>query len=66
MNIESHGVVGNSFYDPVNDRRVNLIGDAKAITNDAKWWGGEPIWKTARNQVFFKIVNLSHPKLNHD
>jgi hypothetical protein len=58
LNTESHGVVGNTIYDPENDRRVNLIGDPKLTVNNPKWWGGEPIWKTARNQVILYWFNM--------
>ena len=39
------------MYDPIIDKRINLISDGKPNTNDPKWWGGEPIWLTAKNQV---------------
>ncbi|KAJ3333166.1 hypothetical protein HDU76_010920 [Blyttiomyces sp. JEL0837] len=45
---ESHGIVGNVFFDPVlNDTFVYV--DPKKNTN-GKWWGGEPIWVTAQKQ----------------
>ena len=56
LNIESHGITGNSFFDPKADIKVNLIGDSKTIVNDEKWWNaGEPIWLTARSQVEFSL-----------
>jgi hypothetical protein len=46
--IESHGIVGNSFYDPNYDIKVNLIGGTNA--NEEQWWNqSEPVWLTARN-----------------
>lgn len=42
---ESHGIVGNYFWDPVlND--TFMYTDPKHSL-DSKWWGGEPIWVTA-------------------
>jgi hypothetical protein len=50
LNIESHGIVGNTFYDPQYDLRVNLIGGSNA--NEQQWWNqSEPIWLTAKKQV---------------
>ncbi|KAI9283227.1 alkaline-phosphatase-like protein [Sporodiniella umbellata] len=45
---ESHGVVGNYFYDPVlND---SFDGKNPKYSTDEKWWGGEPIWITSVKQ----------------
>ncbi|PVV05235.1 hypothetical protein BB560_000247 [Smittium megazygosporum] len=42
---ESHGIVGNIFFDPVlNDTFVYKL---KEKSWDSKWWGGEPIWVTS-------------------
>ncbi|KAL5014928.1 hypothetical protein ScPMuIL_009198 [Solemya velum] len=41
---ESHGIIGNSMYDPVFDETFSMR------TTDSKWWGGEPIWITTRKQ----------------
>jgi len=38
---ESHGIVSNTFYDPVLDRTF-MITDPAAVT-DAVFWGGEPV-----------------------
>lgn len=45
---ESHGVVGNSYWDPVLQEEFYYTHpDAM----QAKWWqGGEPIWATAEEQ----------------
>jgi len=40
-----HGIVGNSFYDPVSGG-VYRSGDTLAV-RDGGWYGGEPIWVTA-------------------
>jgi len=41
---ETHGIVANTFYDPVFNAtfRYTLPADA----TDARWWAGEPIWNT--------------------
>lgn len=41
---EDHGIVANTFYDPVFNETFQ-ISDPDAVT-DAKWWGGEPFWNT--------------------
>jgi predicted AlkP superfamily pyrophosphatase or phosphodiesterase len=45
---DRHGIVGNSFYDPVLERAYSM-SDAKA-TGDSAWYRGEPIWATAEMQ----------------
>ncbi|KAI8060816.1 alkaline-phosphatase-like protein [Gongronella butleri] len=45
---EAHGIVGNEFYDP--KLKEAFIHKKVEISNHPKWWGGEPIWKTASNQ----------------
>ncbi|KAL7643381.1 UNVERIFIED_CONTAM: hypothetical protein RMT77_006673 [Armadillidium vulgare] len=42
---ESHGVVGNYFYDP-SDKSSFLLFNANS-TGQKKWWNAEPIWTTA-------------------
>lgn len=45
---ESHGIVGNTFYDPLlNDTFVYTMPSRSL---DSKWWGGEPIWVSAVKQ----------------
>ncbi|XP_061461637.1 ectonucleotide pyrophosphatase/phosphodiesterase family member 2 isoform X2 [Rhineura floridana] len=44
---ESHGIIGNSMYDPVFDAAFNLRGREKF---NHRWWGGQPIWITAAKQ----------------
>ena len=45
---DHHGLVSNSFYDPVMNKYYS-IGNAEA-RSDTSFYGGEPIWVTARNQ----------------
>ncbi|CAG6016118.1 unnamed protein product [Menidia menidia] len=44
---ESHGIIGNSMFDPVFDAAFNLRGREKL---NHRWWGGQPIWITALKQ----------------
>ncbi|XP_038130790.1 ectonucleotide pyrophosphatase/phosphodiesterase family member 2 isoform X1 [Cyprinodon tularosa] len=44
---ESHGIVGNSMYDPIFDATFNLRSKEKL---NHRWWGGQPIWITALRQ----------------
>ena len=46
---ESHGIVGNTLFDPNIDKKVNFLQDSYA--NDEMWWDqAEPIWLTAKRQ----------------
>ncbi|XP_075438501.1 autotaxin isoform X5 [Ascaphus truei] len=57
---ESHGIVGNSMYDPVFEANFSLRGREKF---NHRWWGGQPIWITAVKQgvkaaTFFWPVSI--------
>lgn len=43
-----HGIVSNKFYDPESDSFF-LASDVKSAAQP-RWWGGEPVWLTARRQ----------------
>src|SRR5204863_8051828 len=44
---EHHGIVANNIEDPGWPERFTMT----ALTSkDQRWWGGEPIWVTARRQ----------------
>jgi predicted AlkP superfamily pyrophosphatase or phosphodiesterase len=45
---DHHGVVGNSMVDPTIGPDKFTMSSATA--RDPRWWGGEPIWITARRQ----------------
>ncbi|KAI8381444.1 alkaline-phosphatase-like protein [Radiomyces spectabilis] len=45
---EAHGIVANEFYDP--ELKEQFIHKKPAISQQPKWWGGEPIWTTAASQ----------------
>lgn len=38
---ESHGIVGNTFYDP--DLKDYFYYTNPDHSLDSKWWGGEPV-----------------------
>lgn len=46
--VEDHGIVGNTMYDPTLDAWFSM-SDRRAV-QDARWYGGEPIWVTAERQ----------------
>ncbi|XP_024123375.1 ectonucleotide pyrophosphatase/phosphodiesterase family member 2 isoform X4 [Oryzias melastigma] len=57
---ESHGIIGNSMYDPQFDAFFNLRSQEKL---NHRWWGGQPIWITAGKQgvkaaTFFWPVSI--------
>lgn len=53
---ESHGLVGNTIYDPKTDKRVNFLSDS--FSNDEIYWDqAEPIWLTAKKQVTRAIIS---------
>ena len=41
---DSHGIVGNTFYDPGTQSIFTMS------STESHWWGGEPIWVTAEKQ----------------
>ncbi|WP_262694289.1 alkaline phosphatase family protein [Kordiimonas aquimaris] len=43
---KNHGIVSNYFYDRTIGREMDRSRDIQ----DARWWGGEPIWVTAEKQ----------------
>ncbi len=48
MYIENHGLVGNYFYDERLNEYFTLSDRSKV--EDARFYGGEPIWNTAEKQ----------------
>ncbi|KAF8246087.1 Phosphodiest-domain-containing protein [Wilcoxina mikolae CBS 423.85] len=53
---ESHGVVGNSFWDPDLKREFYYTDPARSLQHE--WWGGEPIWKTVEQQGGTAAVHM--------
>jgi alkaline phosphatase D len=45
---EHHGIVANSFLDPVRDARYSMY-DPQA-TSDGTWYGGVPLWSLAESR----------------
>ena len=46
--VQNHGIVANTMWDP--DIRARFSLSARDQVQDARWWGGEPIWVTAVKQ----------------
>ncbi|KAF3917443.1 hypothetical protein ABW21_db0207577 [Orbilia brochopaga] len=53
---ESHGVVGNSFWDPVLEKEFFYSDPERSL--QPFWWGGEPIWGTAERQGVKAAVHM--------
>ncbi|KAF1992100.1 Phosphodiest-domain-containing protein [Aulographum hederae CBS 113979] len=52
---ESHGIVGNTFWDPeIKEEFYYTHPDSM----QPKWWGGEPLWVTAENQGMRTAVHM--------
>ncbi len=45
---EHHGIVANSFYDPVRKQRYSYTDPAS--DTDGSWYGGTPLWVLAEQQ----------------
>ncbi len=45
---EHHGIVANSFYDPVRKQRYSFTDPA--TDTDGTWYGGTPLWVLAEKQ----------------
>jgi predicted AlkP superfamily pyrophosphatase or phosphodiesterase len=52
---ESHGVVGNSFWD---EELQEEFFYTKPSAMQSKWWGGEPIWVTAEKQGIRSAIHM--------
>ncbi|KAF2088229.1 nucleotide pyrophosphatase family protein [Saccharata proteae CBS 121410] len=53
---ESHGVVGNSFWDPALQEEFYYTDPARSMQN--KWWGGDPLWSTAESQGIRTAIHM--------
>ncbi|KAB5546877.1 alkaline-phosphatase-like protein [Coniochaeta sp. 2T2.1] len=53
---ESHGVVGNSFWDPELQEEFYYTDAARSL--DPKWWDGEPFWVTAEKQGIRTAIHM--------
>lgn len=53
---ESHGIVGNTFYDPEMNDEFYYTHPQKSM--QPKWWGGEPVWMTAETQGVRTAIHM--------
>ena len=53
---ESHGVVGNSFWDPTMKEEFYYTDPSRSM--QPKWWQGEPIWETAEDQDVRTAIHM--------
>jgi len=53
---ESHGIVGNSFWDPALEKEFFYTDPARSLQGE--WWGGEPLWVTAERQGVKSAVHM--------
>ena len=53
---ESHGIVGNSFWDPALKKEFFYTDPARSMQGE--WWGGEPLWVTAERQGVKSAVHM--------
>ncbi|KAM4065334.1 type I phosphodiesterase / nucleotide pyrophosphatase [Hirsutella rhossiliensis] len=53
---ESHGVVGNTFWDPQLQAEFYYTDPKRSL--GPKWWGGEPFWVTAERQGIRTAVHM--------
>jgi predicted AlkP superfamily pyrophosphatase or phosphodiesterase len=53
---ESHGIVGNSFWDPELGAEFYYTDPLRSI--QAKWWTAEPLWATAENQGVRTAIHM--------
>jgi predicted AlkP superfamily pyrophosphatase or phosphodiesterase len=53
---ESHGVVGNTFWDPALEEEFFYTDPKRSM--DPKWWAGEPFWVTAEKQGIRTAIHM--------
>ncbi|KAI9892635.1 MAG: ectonucleotide pyrophosphatase phosphodiesterase [Vezdaea aestivalis] len=53
---ESHGVVGNTFWDP--DLKQEFYYTDPKRSMDPKWWNGEPLWVTAEKAGIKSAIHM--------
>lgn len=52
----SHGIVGNTFYDPTIEKQFWNTDPARS--RDTEFWGGEPLWQTLSYQNVSTAVHM--------
>lgn len=54
---ESHGIVGNSFFDPLTQKEFYYTDPARSMTEE--WWNAaEPLWETAEQQKVPTAIHM--------
>ncbi|KAK4973335.1 hypothetical protein LTR66_011171 [Elasticomyces elasticus] len=53
---ESHGVVGNTFWDPHMQKEFYYTDPARSM--QPEWWPGEPLWVTAENHGVRTAIHM--------
>ena len=53
---ESHGVVGNTFWDPELQAEFYYTDPERSM--QPKWWKGEPLWTTAEDQGVRSAIHM--------
>lgn len=53
---ESHGIVGNSFWDPALDEEFFYTN--VGVSMQPKWWTAEPLWVTAEDQGVRSAIHM--------
>ena len=53
---ESHGVVGNTFWDPAFQEEFYYTDSSRSM--QPKWWTAEPLWVTAENQGVRSAIHM--------
>ncbi|KAI9760763.1 MAG: hypothetical protein M4579_001501 [Chaenotheca gracillima] len=53
---ESHGIVGNTFWDPDTKEEFYYTDPARSM--QPKWWEAEPLWVTAENQGIRSAIHM--------
>ncbi|KKK19005.1 hypothetical protein P175DRAFT_0440023 [Aspergillus ochraceoroseus IBT 24754] len=53
---ESHGVVGNTFWDP--ELQEQFYYTHPSVSMQPKWWNAEPLWMTAENRGIKTAIHM--------
>ncbi|CBF79613.1 hypothetical protein AN7550.2 [Aspergillus nidulans FGSC A4] len=53
---ESHGIVGNTFWDP--ELQEQFYYTHPTVSMQSKWWNAEPLWMTAENQNVKSAIHM--------
>ncbi|EEH43817.1 uncharacterized protein PADG_00106 [Paracoccidioides brasiliensis Pb18] len=53
---ESHGIVGNTFWDPILKEEFHYSYPSRSM--QPKWWTAEPLWVTAENQGVRTAIHM--------